>query len=33
MGILQLKPKGLEAHHLEVTEEEKDLDMLVVTWL
>lgn len=33
MGILQLKPKGLEAHRLEVTEGEKELDMLVVTWL
>lgn len=33
MGILQLKPKGLETRHLEVTEREKDLDMLVATWV
>lgn len=33
MGILQLKPKGLETHRSEVTEREKALDMLVATWL
>lgn len=33
MRILQLKPKGLEARRSEVTEGEKDLDMLVATWL